>query len=266
MIKKYFSDEDDSDEEDIKNELLKTIYFPKGVLNIGYLTDKLPKPVYDHDFGSLTERKSVANSNSSSSLFPAIKSNSPIIKRHYKQGRNQKETKSTESVPSIKNKNSPNSNDSNKPNASSPVHSSNKLTSIERIANKIEENKIDNNSMNIDKEYNDLKQILKKQERVTREKNRHSNVAKSSDKINLNHRLELNRSPRSKQVSSLLSNGKHSKGEGVLYTVKGKNKYRNNIITKSHRELNLVKKYKNLQMGIVGEPIIGSTNRLQAMK
>jgi hypothetical protein len=38
-----------------QNELLSTIYFPKKVKNIGYLTDKLPKAKYE-ELGSSKER------------------------------------------------------------------------------------------------------------------------------------------------------------------------------------------------------------------
>jgi hypothetical protein len=40
-------EENDASEFDYQNELLQTIYFPKKVKNIGYLTDKLPKAKYE---------------------------------------------------------------------------------------------------------------------------------------------------------------------------------------------------------------------------
>lgn len=46
------------DENDINNQLLQTIYFPKKVSkNIGYLTDKLPKSKYSNESLSLTTKK-----------------------------------------------------------------------------------------------------------------------------------------------------------------------------------------------------------------
>lgn len=49
-IKECFQTEEDdynSDYETTKNTLLKTIYLPKNNMDIGYLTDMLPKPTYE---------------------------------------------------------------------------------------------------------------------------------------------------------------------------------------------------------------------------
>jgi len=45
-MKQLFSEEESDSE--VKHELLQTIYFPKKVKNIGYLTDKLPKSKYEN--------------------------------------------------------------------------------------------------------------------------------------------------------------------------------------------------------------------------
>ncbi len=56
-IKQVLGDET-IDENDINNQLLQTIYFPKKVSkNIGYLTDKLPKSKYSNESLSLTTKK-----------------------------------------------------------------------------------------------------------------------------------------------------------------------------------------------------------------
>lgn len=74
------------------------------MLNIGYLTDKLPKPVYENNQGSLTERKITKKYDANSGLFPALKNSSPIINRHYKQQyRSRAIKKSNEHYSSIKN-------------------------------------------------------------------------------------------------------------------------------------------------------------------
>ena len=73
-------DEDQTDDENVKKSLLKTIYFPKNNIDIGYLTDMLPKPSYDNEYpGLLTERKSLDKISSKSSMFPEIHK-SPILK------------------------------------------------------------------------------------------------------------------------------------------------------------------------------------------
>lgn len=48
---------EESTDFEYENELLQTIYFPKKVKNIGYLTDKLPSPWYDEERMAKTERK-----------------------------------------------------------------------------------------------------------------------------------------------------------------------------------------------------------------
>lgn len=40
-------DNDTAESDNLNNELLQTIYFPKKAKNIGYLTDKLPKAKYE---------------------------------------------------------------------------------------------------------------------------------------------------------------------------------------------------------------------------
>lgn len=216
MIKKYFPDEDEeSDSETIKNELLQTIYFPKGTMNIGYLTDKLPKPSYKNDFGSLTERKSNNNSNSSSSLLPALKNTSPLLKKSLQPKQKSKgDRKSLESLPSLGNPHSPKSmasklNSEEKPSAKAVE----KMNILERIANKIEEAKIEAQPMNLDKEYNDIKQIIQKSQIGSRGRDKVvsksiiEGTAQNGNQI-MSNPSDYN-SPTSKQMSSLLQNSKN---------------------------------------------------------
>ena len=107
-IKELFPSEDeegdDSDSENAKNLLLKTIYFPKNNIDIGYLTDMLPKPTYDNEYpGLLTERKSIDKISSKSSMFPEIHK-SPMLKLANKKIKKIKNTelKSTSSIESLK--------------------------------------------------------------------------------------------------------------------------------------------------------------------
>lgn len=83
-----------------------------------------------------------------------------------------------------------------------------------------------------------------------------------------NNRYESSASK--KQTSSLLENKineNRNSGGGILYSVKGQNKYKGgSIITKPKRESYLNNKYKQVEMGVIGEPIIGSTSRINALK
>ena len=168
-----FPDDEDDAGSDIKNELLKTIYFPKGLkMNIGYLTDKLPKSSYDNDFsGSLTDRHNFDTKSAKSSMFPNIGkslskevlSNSPhrISKKQKPKKSNkyiqlqkdlEKERKVQNSLDRISQKQQP-ENDKD-------------LTPMEKLANRIEQEGRKNKNespMNIDKEFKDLQEILEKQ-------------------------------------------------------------------------------------------------------
>lgn len=55
-------------------------------------------------------------------------------------------------------------------------------------------------------------------------------------------------------------------GKDVLYSVKGQHRYKGNIISKPNREKILNEKYKHIEMGVIGEPIIGSSNRINPHK
>jgi hypothetical protein len=159
-------EEDPSDSDTLKNELLKTIYFPKGVMNIGYLTDKLPKPTYSKNFEtSLTDRNSTERKSTKSTIFPNI-NRSPIHLSDKKSLRRQKN-----SVLERKSKPSERKHEVS-PALSSierdkPIIQSNpdKLSSLERIANRIEEENMKQNKveMNIDRQFKELQEILEKQ-------------------------------------------------------------------------------------------------------
>ena len=149
---------------------------------------------------------------------------------------------------------------SNKP--LSPVNSSKKLTSIERIANKIEESKINSSFLNSELEYYSKSNANKNHDQNTNANNHKD--SKSTDKMIFKHKINDLNIGKSRQISSLLDNAKYKKDEN---SAKDKNRYRNNIITKSHREFSIMGKYKNIhKLDIIGEPIIGSTNRLKAIK
>lgn len=83
-----------------------------------------------------------------------------------------------------------------------------------------------------------------------------------------NNRYESSASK--KHNSSLLENKVNENrnlGGGILYSIKGQNKYKGgSIITKPKREPYLNNKYKQVEMGVIGEPIIGSTSRINALK
>lgn len=77
------------------------------------------------------------------------------------------------------------------------------------------------------------------------------------------------------QVSSLIENpkynGKNYVGEGVFYKIKGNFRYGGNIISNPQSEITKSDNYKQLQMGIIGEPIIGesiigSTAKMEEMR
>lgn len=117
----------------------------------------LPKPTYDREYASwLTERKSVDKMSAKSSMFPEIHK-SPILKIGNKKITKivkNVELKSTSSIDSLKNQNSDKKNSrvvdsilvplndrSLITDNSSPKVIVDKLESIKRIANKIEESK-----------------------------------------------------------------------------------------------------------------------------
>ena len=69
----------------------------------------------------------------------------------------------------------------------------------------------------------------------------------------------------SKQVKSIF--GPSHVGDGILYSIKGKHRYKASIITKPKRNSKLLKdSYKNLEMGVVGEPIISTGPRIKAIR
>lgn len=58
---------------DYQNELLQTIYFPKKVKNIGYLTDKLPKAKYEDLIQR--DKKMMASDTLKDGNLPSLKKN-----------------------------------------------------------------------------------------------------------------------------------------------------------------------------------------------
>ena len=55
-------------------------------------------------------------------------------------------------------------------------------------------------------------------------------------------------------------------GEGVLYKVKGNFRYQDSVISKPQRDMDTIEENKQFQMGIVGEPIIKSSTKLNRAK
>lgn len=73
-VKELFPEEDDSD---LDNELLQTIYFPKKVKNIGYLTDKLPRMRYEEDNSMMKSTRKRSSDTDPSP--PKVKSSLPLL-------------------------------------------------------------------------------------------------------------------------------------------------------------------------------------------
>jgi NIMA (never in mitosis gene a)-related kinase 1/4/5 len=185
-ISELFPDETNSEsdgDEEFKNQLLKTIYLPKGTMNIAYLTDKLPKPTYDIEFrGAYTERQSYDEKSNKSVVFPSIKKKVSNKKAQNNKSyrKLQDENDQTNSIQSyLKDKtklDQYNAGLSISPDRKSRERSIvgdkakiempkiDKLAPMERLANKIEEAKNDKPEMNIDREYKELREILSNQQ------------------------------------------------------------------------------------------------------
>lgn len=158
--------------------------------------------------------------------------------------------------------------------SSSPKVVVDKLESIRRIANKIEESKKDQKHDRIrNKEYEELKEIIK-------------NHNHQADKILLPKKILNNREIKhSAKYLNTIENNKHKRqdshimvyqglagksqsqrkshvGEGVLYRVKGDFKYQDSVISKPPLDNNALDSNKQIQMGVVGEPIIKPTMKL----
>lgn len=267
-IKELFPTEDSEDDngsETTKNELLKTIYFPKGALDIGYLTDKLPKPSYDKQMRGLLTDRTGHEKSSKSIAFPNVHK-SPDLK-----GSKSKYIKSKlrpdRSVDSSNQHNSMVSGSGEKYKSNQPNEKgSDALSPLERIARRIEqENHRNSVDVGVD---NDPSAIFKKpqlspepQFAANREPS-HKSKSKSISQIGKvgqhRHEGKIGRyeSPLSKQqVKSLME----------IKSIKGQHKYTNAIISKPLRD-NLKDNYKHIEMGVVGEPIIGSTARLSELR
>lgn len=181
-IKELFLDNDEEAETEtdtLKNSLLKTIYFPKNGQDILYLTDKLPKPNYEKVLDEIIDEKKLSLRAVSESPPLATKetsSNAGSYKykkktkalRDKSEGSKGSDTERGIELPIVKMKPSPvkhirNSSSSveklpavNNHQSTSP----NKLSSVERIANRLQQESKKRPLMNIDREYNDLKKIL----------------------------------------------------------------------------------------------------------
>ena len=183
-IKELFPDDDislETETDTFKNSLLKTIYFPKNTQDILYLTDKLPKPSYDNGLEKAVEKHKLSyrkratsespgaggtkdtSSNQGSYKYIKNKNKEPSPKRSHVS-----DTNEGAELPSVKIKHSPQvkhkkklSNSIEKlPEVRSKSNSPKDMTSIERIASRIEQESKKKPIMNIDKEYNNLQKIL----------------------------------------------------------------------------------------------------------
>ena len=142
--------------------------------------------------------------------------------------------------------------------------------------------------MNIDKEYEELKKILNvnKNKDETPEKRLYPNKLPSQkskgksnsqrdsiESLNERSRNRSYESPIFKTKIQPLKNHKLAKnpnennhvGDGILYSIRGKHRYNNSIISKPQRD-DSQNNRNILELGIVGEPIISSNSRIKALR
>lgn len=171
----------------MKNSLLKTIYFPKNGQDILYLTDKLPKPSYDNDFSPIMNEKKLTyraasespnlfgsketSSNQGSYKYNRKKPKRDLTKRS--NGSRVSDTNEGSELPSVRTKvghpsiHKKNTSSIDKlPDVSKPSVSSNKMSSVERIASRLEKENKSKPMMNIDKEYIQLQKILDRNQKA----------------------------------------------------------------------------------------------------
>ena len=91
------------------------------------------------------------------------------------------------------------------------------------------------------------------------------------EQVKLSYKASRFESPLLKnQISSLIENpkynGKNYVGEGVFYKIKGNFRYGGNIISNPQSEITQNDNYKQIQMGVIGEPIIGSTAKMEELR
>lgn len=190
-VRELFKDADEDAETEtdtFKNMLLKTIYFPKNSQDILYLTDKLPKPNYEKVLDSTYEdkKRSMRTLSESPNMNTKDSSSNPgsfkiqkLKAREISKKSNESKASDTErgvELPSVNVRQSPPKhirNPSNSieklPDVNIPKASPNKMSSVERIASRLEQEINKKPMMNIDREYNDLKKILESK-RTDREK------------------------------------------------------------------------------------------------
>jgi hypothetical protein len=328
-ITELFPDEnyvESDDDEEFKNQLLKTIYLPKGTMNIAFLTDKLPKPTYNIEFrGASTERNSYDDNKSVKSLvFPIInkvsKKKVPKIQntRIVRKVRDAEKEQINSIKSYLKDKSKLDqyiggmSGDSEIITKDRSIVGEkpkiDKLAPMERIANKIEELKNEKNEktekteMNIDKEYKELKELLSNQKKskipiiiyIDYDKRNEDSIEKHIfPKEELSYKVKSNSksignmkvhvkdtdkyknnrygSLASKRQSSSLLGSKINEnrriGGSIMYSINGELKYRGgSIISKPKRDPYLNGKYKRVEMGVIGAPIVGASPRISAMK
>ena len=181
------NEEAETETETVKNSLLKTIYFPKNGQDILYLTDKLPKPSYDKDFSPIVDEKKLSyravsetpnllatneTSSNKGSYKYKKKAKGDLTKRS--DGSKVSDSNAGIELPSVRKKtNHPAVHKKNTssieklPEVSKPSgNSPNKLTSVERIASRLEQENKSKPMMNIDKEYIQLQKILDRNQKA----------------------------------------------------------------------------------------------------
>lgn len=98
-------------------------------------------------------------------------------------------------------------------------------------------------------------------------KNRSISQVGSVDELKAKYILNNYDSPKVVKKSSRYGTdskpGKSDLNENVLYSVKGKHRYQGSIISKPKRDQIL---QDNVEMGVVGKPIIGSSSRLAVIR
>mmetsp|Transcript_19254 Transcript_19254/g.18939 ORF Transcript_19254/g.18939 Transcript_19254/m.18939 type:complete len:517 (-) Transcript_19254:64-1614(-) len=266
-IKEIFPDEnydDETETETLKNSLLKTIYFPKDGQDILYLTDKLPKPSYDTDLEKIVDIHKMSNrtrATSESPNFPNLPKDSINLPQKYKRPKetsmnksNISETAEGTELPATKLKKVLNSDRKEEKKAGKmpelilPSYHKNpsKMTSVERIAKRLELESQKKPVMNIDKEYNNLQRILGKKQQ---------DLGNDSSRISKKIAIEKNKL----KNSSLQEHPKYLR-ERPLYSNRGQPKYQR----PSHNSQNRYGGEANkavLNLGIVGEQVGASSAR-----
>ena len=260
-------DEMDTETDTFKKSLLKTIYFPKDSQSILYLTDKLPKPNYGEPLEvDIDDKKRSYRANSESPILDPTKDSSSIpgsYKRTKKKakglgkrsiGSKDSETGEGTELQTIIPKISPTKSIAHtnsieklpevvKPHSNSP----NKMSSIERIASRIEETK-SKPLMNIDREYQDLKKLLDNKQKERDEE--HKYMVPNIHKLNANL-IDKTQLKKPKYIK-----------DKVLYSVKEEQKYKHRAVYKSQKRPEGDSKVLNL--GIVGEQVGSVSSRAPA--